>query len=95
MKDAYPKGEIFLGNHSDGFSVGEGAEPGSVYKVRDQGFSFHLKTPTRSFWFSAERADDRDEWMRLLNVVLERPMTPQDFYCRSNLKTSRKRYFNF
>ena len=95
VKDPYPKGEIFLGCHNDGFSVGEGADPSSNYKVRDQGFSFHLKTPSRCFWFSAERADDREEWINLLNSVLQRPMSPQDTYCRSNFKTSRKRYFHF
>jgi len=94
VMDPYPKGEIFIGCHSEGFSVALGAVPG-LSKVRDQGFSFHLKTPTRSFWLSAERSDDRDEWIRLLNTVMDRAMTPQDFYCRSHIQKTRKRRLIF
>ena len=96
MKDPIPKGEIFIGRDGEGFSIGEGAEPTSCSKVREKGFSFHVKTPTRCFWFSAEREDDRDEWIDLLQTVLKRPMTPQDYYLRNHLKMNhRKRYFNF
>lgn len=95
MKDPYPKGEIFLGCHNDGFSVGKGAGPNSNFKVRGQGFTFYLETPSRSFWFSSERADDREEWIGLLDSILHIPTSPQDTYCRSTLKTSRKRYIHF
>jgi len=84
--DAYPKGEIFLRTHKDGFSVCEGASPTGDAKGREQGFSFYLKTPTRCFWLYAEREDDREEWINLLNVVMKQPLTPQDYYCKSNLK---------
>jgi len=91
--DPYPKGEIFLGSDCEGFSVGEGAEPTSCSKVREQGFSFHVKTPTRCFWFSTDRQDDRDEWISLLQTVIKRPMTPQDFYLNGILVKKRASSF--
>ncbi len=40
---AYPKGEIFLGESNEGFSVKLGVPPGM--KELDQGYSFTLVTP--------------------------------------------------
>ncbi len=41
--EAYPKGEIFLGESNEGFSVKLGVPPGM--KELDQGYSFTLVTP--------------------------------------------------
>jgi hypothetical protein len=79
--DPHPKGEIFVGGHIDGYRLNAGMPEGS--RVREQGFSFHLKTLNRCYVFSAERADDAKDWMKVLKQVLDRPMTPQDAYCRS------------
>lgn len=90
--DPYPKGEIFIGNESDGYSVHIGAPVGWGWSSRqqqqqsEQGFVFHLKTPGRPFVLSAERCDDRDEWLRCIQQVIDRPMTPQDAFSRSLLK---------
>ena len=72
--DAYPKGEIFLGNMMDGYGVRVGVSP----KSKDQGYSFTLRTPDRSFHLSAETEEERDEWIHVLDQVLEKPLTPQD-----------------
>lgn len=72
--DAYPKGEIFLGHHVEGYSIRVGAQPGA----RDQGFSFALRTPERTYNLSAASEADRDEWIALVQKVLERPLTPLD-----------------
>lgn len=83
FQDPYPKGEIFIGHSSDGYSIHKGQPTG--WKLRDMGFIFHIKTPNRSFIFSAERSDDREDWMTAIQNVMARPMTPQDAFCRSLL----------
>lgn len=72
--DAHPKGEIFLGHSLEGYSVRVGISPG----VKDQGFSFSLRTPERTFNLSAASEVDRDEWIQVIEQVIERPLTPQD-----------------
>lgn len=72
--DAYPKGEIFLGHHLENYSIRVGAPTGA----KDQGYSFTLFTPERTYNLSASNEQDRDEWMNLIQNVLERPLTPQD-----------------
>jgi len=58
----------------NGYSVRVGVPP----KLKDQGFSFTLRTPDRSFHLSALTEEDRDEWIAVLDKVIERPLTPQD-----------------
>lgn len=72
--DAHPKGEIFLGYSLDGYSVRIGVSAG----VRDQGFSFALTTPDRVYNLSAQTEAERDEWIEVIERVLERPLTRQD-----------------
>lgn len=72
--DAHPKGEIFLGSSQEGYFVRTGVSQG----VKEQGFSFTLKTPERTFHLSAISESDRDEWIEVINTVLEKPLTPQD-----------------
>lgn len=72
--DAYPKGEIFLGHNLDGYSVRVGAPTGA----KDQGYSFTLFTPERIYNLSANSERDRDDWINVIQKVLERPLTPQD-----------------
>jgi len=74
LQDAHPKGEIFLGHMLDGYSVRVGVSPGT----RDQGFSFTLRTPERTYNLSATSDDGRDEWIQAIDSVLERPLTPQE-----------------
>lgn len=74
LQDAHPKGEIFLGHMLDGYSVRVGVAPGT----RDQGFSFTLRTPERTYNLSATSDDDRDEWIQAIDSVLERPLTLQE-----------------
>jgi len=71
---AHPKGEIFLGHSLEGYSVRVGVPPG----VKEQGFSFTLRTPERWYYLSAESASDRDTWSHTLSTVIETPLSPQD-----------------
>lgn len=72
--DAHPKGEIFLGYSQEGYFVRIGVTQG----VRDYGFAFMLKTPERTFNLSATSEADRDEWIDVINAVLDRPLSLQD-----------------
>lgn len=72
--DAYPKGEIFLGHRSEGYSV----QTGSPHAFKEMPFSFTVTTPHRKFVMGAESDRDRTEWIALLQKVMERPLTPQD-----------------
>ncbi|CAG9824151.1 unnamed protein product [Phaedon cochleariae] len=72
--DAYPKGEIFLGHSLDGFSI----RIGVAAAIKDQGFSFSLTTPDRTYNLSAQTEHDRDHWIEVIQRVLEKLLTPQD-----------------
>ncbi|CAH1372261.1 hypothetical protein MTP99_013756 [Tenebrio molitor] len=72
--DAHPKGEIFLGDALDGYSIRIGVSAG----VKDQGFSFALTTPDRIYNLSAQTESERDEWIEVIERVLARPLTRQD-----------------
>lgn len=72
--DAYPKGEIFLGNQLDGYSVRIGAPTGA----KNQGCSFTLFTPERVYNLSCATEQERDEWIQTIQKVFQRPLTPQD-----------------
>lgn len=63
-----------MGHSSEGYAVKIGVPPGA----RDQGFSFTLETPDRSYLFSAQSEDDRMQWMNVLQKVIDKPVTPQD-----------------
>lgn len=85
--DAHPKGEIFLGHNSEGYSVHSGVTAGT----KDQGFSFTLKTPERTFNLSATTEADRDHWIEVIQRVLEKPLTPQDTSSKLLILTKQKR----
>uniref|UniRef100_A0A8D8W1J0 Arf-GAP with dual PH domain-containing protein 1 n=1 Tax=Cacopsylla melanoneura TaxID=428564 RepID=A0A8D8W1J0_9HEMI len=82
---AYPKGEIFLGHNSDGYTVRLGVPPGA----KDQGFTFTLKTPQRWYTFSALSAPDRDQWIDEIQKVIDTPLTPQDHFTAAQLVRKR------
>lgn len=46
--------------------------------IKDHGFSFTLKTPEKVYILSAQTEHDRDNWIEVIDRVIERPLTPQD-----------------
>jgi len=72
--DAYPKGEIFLGHITSGYSVVPGFVPG----YRESGYGFTLHTPERAFQFSADTEGERGGWIQAIERVLRIPLIPQD-----------------
>jgi hypothetical protein len=73
-KDAFPKGEIFVGHEDKQFAVRDGLPPG----IKSQGFCFTLKTPERHFHLSAESQEEKISWMQALESVISQPLSPQD-----------------
>lgn len=58
----------------DGYGIRIGVSAG----VKDQGFSFSLTTPDRTYNLSAQSEHDRDHWIEVIGRVIDRPLTPQD-----------------
>lgn len=58
----------------DGYSVRIGVPQGA----KNQGYSFTLFTPERVYNLSCVTEQERDEWIRTIQSVLERPLSPQD-----------------
>lgn len=86
LKDAYPRGEIFLGHKDDNYSIKEGAPRG----CKDQDFSFSLTTPERTYVMSAPTSDERARWIQAINTVLERVLRPQDNQSKMAISENRK-----
>lgn len=84
--DPYPKGEVFLGYHADGFAVKKGVPPG----MKEQGYGFTLRTRDRIYLLGVQKEEDRTEWMKALQSVIERPLTPQDNTSKCAYKSYRK-----
>lgn len=86
LKDAYPKGEIFVGHKDNNYSVKEGVPRGH----KEQDFPFSLYTPTRTFVLSAATSEDRTRWVAAIEAVLERPLRPQDNQSKMEMETARE-----
>ncbi|XP_076310864.1 arf-GAP with dual PH domain-containing protein 1-like isoform X2 [Tachypleus tridentatus] len=83
--DPYPKGEIFLGYHAEGYGI----KPSVPEGVKQYGFGFTLQTPERLFIFGSDKDEDRQEWLTALQQVIGRPLTPQDNFMAANLVKKR------
>jgi len=83
--DAYPKGEIFLGHLTSGYSVVPGFVPG----FRESGYGFTLHTPDRAFQFSADTETERSGWIQCIEAVLQTPLLPQDNTLAASLNKKR------
>lgn len=84
--DPYPRGEIFLGHKDDNYSVKEGVPRG----CKDHDCAFSLVTPDRTFVMSAPTCEERAQWMKAINTVLERPLRPQDNQSKAEIEAKRK-----
>ena len=85
-QDPYPRGEIFLGYKDDNYSVKEGVPRG----CKDHDCAFSLVTPDRTFVMSAPTCEERAQWMKAINTVLERPLRPQDNQSKAEIEAKRK-----
>jgi len=83
--DAYPKGEIFLGHASHGYSVVPGVVPG----FKEMGVCFTLHTPERAYQMSADSEAERSEWISAIDRVLKTQLLPQDNALANTLNKKR------
>jgi len=72
--DAYPKGEIIIGNASDGYSVQEGWGT----RKPEKGHGIVLNTPTREFLMFSDDKEEQVSWICEIKSVLARPMSAKD-----------------
>ncbi|XP_012551592.1 arf-GAP with dual PH domain-containing protein 1 isoform X2 [Bombyx mori] len=73
--DAYPKGEIFVGNESNGYCIRVSNTGNGCKEAR---FPFQLVTPERTYCLAATTHEDRDCWLAVLQQTIKRSLTPQD-----------------
>ncbi|XP_013803200.1 arf-GAP with dual PH domain-containing protein 1-like isoform X3 [Apteryx mantelli] len=77
-KDAFAKGEVFVGSRENGYSVRKGLPSGT------QGnFSWHygltIVTPDREYLFTCETETDQLDWIAAFTSVIDQPMIPQEY----------------
>jgi len=66
--DAFPLGEIILGNASEGFSVDEVAP----YELGGGENAFVLNTPLRTYPLLAETAEEKMSWIAVLRAAIDK-----------------------
>lgn len=74
QQDPYPKGEVRLGEKGRNYAISSGIPP----PLKQHMFGFLLKTPERTWLFSAETEEERKQWISAILTVLDRPETPHD-----------------
>lgn len=84
--DAYPKGEIFLGHESNGYSIKVSNTGNGCKEAR---FPFQLITPERTYCLAATSSEDRAAWLTVIQMTLKRPLTPQDSTVEATLVRKR------
>uniref|UniRef100_A0A8C6KUI7 ArfGAP with dual PH domains 1 n=1 Tax=Nothobranchius furzeri TaxID=105023 RepID=A0A8C6KUI7_NOTFU len=75
--DAYARGEVFIGNKDHSYSVLPILPP-SVQGYHWQ-FGITIVTPDRKFLVTCETEKDREDWIAAFQIVLNRPMLPQEY----------------
>lgn len=78
LKDAFAKGEVFLGNKDHGYQIFPGLPSGTYHNGSWQ-HGITIKTPERCFLFTCETEEDQESWMKHFSDVMSAPMSPQEF----------------
>lgn len=78
MKDAFAKGEVFLGNKDHGYSVSAGLPAGTNCNGTWQ-LGITIQTPDRCFLFTCETENDQQDWLKHFNDVMSAQMSPQEY----------------
>ncbi|XP_010903321.1 arf-GAP with dual PH domain-containing protein 1 isoform X2 [Esox lucius] len=77
-RDAFAKGEAFLGHRDQGYS----AQPGLPAGTHCNGAWQHgitIVTPERSFLFTCETETEQKDWLKHFNDVINIQMSPQEY----------------
>ncbi|XP_015246952.1 PREDICTED: arf-GAP with dual PH domain-containing protein 1-like [Cyprinodon variegatus] len=75
--DAYARGEVFIGSKENSYTVLPGL-PATVVGTHWP-FGITIVTPDRKFLFACETEEDQRSWMAAFQIVINRPMLPQEF----------------
>uniref|UniRef100_A0A3B3VFJ8 ArfGAP with dual PH domains 1 n=1 Tax=Poecilia latipinna TaxID=48699 RepID=A0A3B3VFJ8_9TELE len=75
--DAYARGEVFIGSKENSYTVLPGL-PANVQGTHWP-FGITIVTPDRKFLFACETAEDQKAWMAAFQIVISRPMLPQEY----------------
>ncbi|KAM9457290.1 arf-GAP with dual PH domain-containing protein 1-like isoform 2-T2 [Clarias gariepinus] len=83
-KDAYARGEVFIGSKESGYTVVAGLPP-STQGYHWQ-FGITIVTPDRKFLFACEKEEEQKEWITVFQSVINRPMLPQEYAVEAHFK---------
>ncbi|TRZ01339.1 hypothetical protein DNTS_022010 [Danionella cerebrum] len=77
-RDAFAKGEVFLGYRDHGYSVAAGLPAGTHCNGSwQQGIT--IQTPDRSYLFTCQSEAEQKEWMSVFNTLINTPMSPREY----------------
>ncbi|XP_051926480.1 arf-GAP with dual PH domain-containing protein 1 isoform X3 [Hippocampus zosterae] len=83
-KDAYARGEVFIGSKENSYTV----QPGLPSTI--QGYHWNhgitIVTPDRKFLFACETEAEQRDWIAAFQRVMNRPMRPQEYAVEAHFK---------
>ncbi|KAM4021866.1 arf-GAP with dual PH domain-containing protein 1-like [Anomaloglossus baeobatrachus] len=82
--DAFAKGEVFLGSTEHGYQVKAEIVPNSYSNIWNYGIS--ISTPDRTYLFTCESEQDRENWLSVFKKVISIPMTVREFAVEAQFK---------
>lgn len=78
LKDAFAKGEVFLGNKDHGYNVSAGLPAGTHCNGAWQ-HGITIETPDRCFLFTCETESEQQDWLKRFSDVMSAQMSPQEY----------------
>ncbi|XP_048465836.1 arf-GAP with dual PH domain-containing protein 1 isoform X2 [Rhincodon typus] len=83
-KDAFARGEVFIGSKENSYSVLDGLPPSTQGNHWQYGIT--IVTPDRKFLFACETESERRIWMEAFQKVIDRAMLPQEYAVEAHFK---------
>lgn len=83
LKDAFAKGEVFLGNGDLGYLAFAGL-PSGIHCNGNWQYGITIKTPERCFLFTCETEGDQQDWLKHFNDVMSATMSPQEYTSKNS-----------
>ncbi|XP_012584437.1 PREDICTED: arf-GAP with dual PH domain-containing protein 1 isoform X2 [Condylura cristata] len=83
-KDAFARGEVFIGSRESGYTVLDGLPPSTQGHHWPHGIT--IVTPERRFLLACETESEQRAWMEAFRKVVDRPMLPQEYAVEAHFK---------
>ncbi|XP_036171358.1 arf-GAP with dual PH domain-containing protein 1 isoform X3 [Myotis myotis] len=83
-KDAFARGEVFIGSRESGYTVLDGLPPSAQGHHWPHGIT--IVTPERRFLLACESEPERRAWVEAFRKVVDRPMLPQEYAVEAHFK---------